>query len=70
MSVEINQAESSEQSIPVRRRNPQGEYENVSLSLPKELTDKINFIVATTKQSRSLVISTLLTEAFNAREGK
>lgn len=50
--------------VPVHRRNTT-QTENVSISLPKELAQKINGIVVETKQSRSLVIAELLQKAFN-----
>lgn len=53
--------ESNTADVAVRRRNPAGRgYENISASIPKELSEQINEIVSDTKKSRSLVISELI----------
>lgn len=57
--------------VPVRRRNPQGsEIEQISASIPKELNKKLNSTIGKTGKSKSLVITELLTEAFELRERK
>jgi len=70
MGTKIKVGGSSESGIvPVRRRNPQGsETEQISASIPKELNQKLNKIVSKTGTSKSLLVTDLLTEAFEARE--
>lgn len=62
MSKTTVKADSSEPvRIPVRRRRKQGaEFENLSVSVPKELAQTINGIVVKTAESRSKVITELL----------
>lgn len=64
MKTKINVVVSSTQdSIPVRRRNTQGALTSpVSITLPKKLQQTINGIVVTSNKSRSLVITELIEE--------
>lgn len=69
MNVNINNESSTGDAVRVRRRNPQGsETDQISASVPKEISQTINGIVVTSTKSRSLVISELLAEALAARE--
>lgn len=61
MHKKVIDESSAPQEVRVRRRNTQGsQTTSLSITLPNELNQTINGMVATTAKSRSLIISELL----------